>query len=110
MKHILILFAIVPVLSGAAQEIERSTNILQETDRLIGSYHFDHALALLQKSPDTMDVELIQRKGYCYYRLGDYGNAISQFEQVIGIDSGLSCMGGSLYSGKISRPDKPAGL
>lgn len=87
MKYTLLLCALACALYGAAQETERNVSLTREADRLIASYRFDDALNRLQQSTDTLDIEVIQREGYCYFRLGDYASAIRAFESVTAIDS-----------------------
>jgi len=59
----------------------------QEIDRLIHTYQFSKALLLLNRVEDSLSVDVHQRKGYCYFQLGNYGDAIRQFENVMKLDS-----------------------
>ncbi|MBA4053394.1 MAG: hypothetical protein C0490_01655 [Marivirga sp.] len=58
-----------------------------EIDRLLRNYQFDRALTLLNQVPDSLSLESLQKKGHCYFQLGNYKMAIQQFERVAGIDS-----------------------
>src|ERR1044072_5514498 len=87
MEHIFLLCARAGALNGAAPEAERNISLTRQADQLISSYRFTDALYLLQQSTDTLDIEVTQRLGYCYFRMGDYASAIRAFESVTAIDS-----------------------
>lgn len=63
---------------------------LGEVDRLIQNFQFDKALTLLNQINSSQPAELVpvlQRKGHCYFQLGNYKDAISQFESIVSADS-----------------------
>jgi tetratricopeptide (TPR) repeat protein len=72
--------------STFAQMLPFST-ILQRADDLIRDYQFSQALTLMDKAEDSLNVTLLQRKGLCYSKLGDYGNAIIVYEHIRRTDS-----------------------
>lgn len=75
-------------ISLSAQVQYRSTaEILKEADWNIQNYKFDRALELLNQPFDSLNKELLQKKGYCYSRLGNYDDAIRAYQRIIGIDS-----------------------
>ena len=93
-KLFLPLLTIIPGLLFSQEIIkeERSEELSQHdrallADKLISNYQFDEALSLLNHSEDSLDVGIIQRKGYCYFRLGSYRNAILQYEKALTFDS-----------------------
>lgn len=73
---------------------------LADIDRLISRYQYQDALAALN-NVDSTSVEVLRRSGNCYFHMGDYGDAIRQFEKILEIDSmnihGLFQLG-QLYS------------
>jgi tetratricopeptide (TPR) repeat protein len=87
MKRILTiaLLAIHPTLF--AQEISQATDRGLQADKLINNYNFSQALSVLSNPEDSLDINILQRKGYCYFRMGSYGNAIRQFQKIITLDS-----------------------
>ena len=85
LKLFIILFSLYPIF-GWAQESD-ATIIEKEADRLINNYQFDRALTLLTSTNDSLNINLLQRKGYCFYRLGNYEDAIAEFERIVKIDS-----------------------
>src|SRR5690349_7411394 len=75
-------------ISLTAQVQYRTTaEILREADWNIQNYKFDRALELLSQPFDSLNKELLQKKGYCYSRLGNYEEAIRAYQRIIGIDS-----------------------
>ncbi|HEX8038319.1 MAG TPA: tetratricopeptide repeat protein [Chryseosolibacter sp.] len=64
-----------------AQTIPTS-EVIAEADLLIDGYQFEKALAIMDRAQDSLDVSLLQRKGYCYSRLGNYAEAITAYEAV----------------------------
>jgi tetratricopeptide (TPR) repeat protein len=76
-------------ISLAAQRIQlRSTaEILKEADWTIHNYQFERALVLLNQIDDSLNTEVLQKKGYCYSRLGNYHEAIGAYQQIVKLDS-----------------------
>jgi tetratricopeptide (TPR) repeat protein len=63
------------------------SEIIQEVDVLMRNYQFNNALVLMDNSEDSLHVDLLQRRGLCYSRLGEYGAAIAAYEKIQGADS-----------------------
>jgi tetratricopeptide (TPR) repeat protein len=59
----------------------------QDVDQLIHSYQFNKAIALLERIQDSLSVEVLQRKGTCYHQMGNYNEAITEYERIISLDS-----------------------
>jgi tetratricopeptide (TPR) repeat protein len=76
-------------------------DILRDADSLMNNYQFESALARLESSEDTVNINLLKRKGYCHSRLGNYSEAILAYERILKLDStnreGLYHLG-QLYS------------
>ena len=72
------------VLSACAVFAQTITTpeVIAEADRLINGYQFEKALTVIDGAQDSLDVTLLQRKGYCYSRLGNYAGAIAAYEAV----------------------------
>jgi tetratricopeptide (TPR) repeat protein len=70
-----------------AQHLEIVDHDYNEIDRLLGNYQFDRALTLLNQVVDSSSIELLQKKGHCYFQLGKYKKAIQKYEQIVAIDS-----------------------
>lgn len=95
MKNLLLpLLAIIPGLLFSQEVLkEEKTYELSQQDRalladkLMSNYQFEDALSVLNNPEDSLDVGIIQRKGYCYFRLGSYGSAILQYEKALTLDS-----------------------
>lgn len=87
MRLVFVYLALVASVSVFGQVVPENIEILKEADRIINSYQFEKALAVLEQSPDTLNAEIIQRKGYCYSRLGNYQQAIEAYETVVNTDS-----------------------
>jgi tetratricopeptide (TPR) repeat protein len=88
MKRLLFCLLTLGCFCSFAQRSEISPiRIMEEADQLINNYQFERALGLLSDPGDSLTVAVIQRKGYCYLRLGNYVEAISQFERIVKIDS-----------------------
>ncbi len=88
MKLNFIFLALLISISASAQEDTLSkAELLKQTDRTINNYQFEKALSLLDQSPDSVSMELLQRKGYCYSRLGNYQQAIAAYQKIVRIDS-----------------------
>lgn len=71
-------------LHGQTQSVD---NVLREADVLIRNYQFSDALAIIDQAADTLHTELLQRKGICYSKLGNYSDAIRVYERIIESDS-----------------------
>src|SRR5258706_12280622 len=59
----------------------------KQIDELISNYQFEKALAVLATSSDTTDVRVPLQRGYCYYRLGNFKNAIQCYSKALQLDS-----------------------
>jgi len=59
----------------------------QEIDQLIQKYQYSKALVLLDQLDDSLSVDVLQRKGSCYLQMGNYDDAIRQYETVLKVDS-----------------------
>lgn len=86
MKITLTLFLVCIHFFSFAQPPESKAGFI-EIERLIRNYQFDSALDLLTQIEDSLSIDLLQKKGYCYFQLGDYKNAIQQFERIAKMDS-----------------------
>ncbi len=64
-----------------------SSDIMGEADILINGYQFGKALTLMEKAEDTLEIGILQRKGLCYSRLGNYSQAIAAYEGIRRSDS-----------------------
>jgi tetratricopeptide (TPR) repeat protein len=100
MKTVLTAVVVLSVSCALAQEYSRQ-ELLQKADTFIKDYQFNKALDLMNESADTPDVQLLQRKGWCYSKVGDYPRAIEAYERIRSADS-LNVEGlfqlGQLYS------------
>lgn len=70
-----------------AQRTELAGGDSATTETLLRNYQFDKALTLLNQEMDSLSIDLLQKKGYCYFQLGSYKKAIQQFEKITSIDS-----------------------
>jgi tetratricopeptide (TPR) repeat protein len=86
MKKIVTLCFIALASTAFCQELTLE-EIKTEADHLINNYQFEKALMLLQQGSDSTDVGICNRKGICYSRLGNYPQAIEQFEIILNSDS-----------------------
>lgn len=86
MKQILIVTILLSACNAFSQEVHH-TEIMREADLLINNYQFGQALSLLNTSADSMNISLLQRKGFCYSRLGNYSDAIIAYEGLRETDS-----------------------
>lgn len=86
MKQILIATLFLSACKVFSQNISPD-EIIQEADLLINNYQFGQALSLLNTSVDSMNISLLQRKGFCYSRLGNYSDAIIAYESIRETDS-----------------------
>jgi tetratricopeptide (TPR) repeat protein len=80
MKKLLSFALVVTFYSGHAQDI-------RQAEELVSNYQFDKALAILSDINDTIDVRIPLQRGYCYYRLGNFKNAILCYNQALRLDS-----------------------
>lgn len=70
-----------------AQENTNEGPVPREIDELIQTYNFEKALVMLNGLNDSMSVEVLQRKGHCYAQLGNYNDAVNEYQNILGIDS-----------------------
>lgn len=61
--------------------------IIQDADVLIQNYQFNNALLLMDKAEDSLHTGLLQRKGWCYAKLGNYSEAIAAYQTVTETDT-----------------------
>ena len=61
--------------------------VIHEADVLIKNYQFSGALAIMDSVEDPLHVDLLQRRGFCYSKLGDYSAAIVAYEEIRNKDS-----------------------
>lgn len=87
MKLTLSFLIVISHLISFAQQLEVVKHDFIEIDRLLENYQFDRGLVLLNQVEDSSSVELLQKKGYCYFQLGKYRMAIKQYERIVTIDS-----------------------
>src|SRR5688572_22334243 len=87
MKKLLVLALLTGNSLLLAQEISSAGDRSLAADKLINNYQFSQALSLLSHPEDSLETDILQRKGYCYFRMGNYGNAIRQFQKIITLDS-----------------------
>ncbi len=87
MRLVFVFLSLVASVSVLGQVVPEKNEILKEADGIINCYQFEKALAVLERSPDTLNTEIIQRKGYCHSRLGNYQQAIKAYEMVVKTDS-----------------------
>lgn len=75
------------VLSFAQDASFKQISSTQEIDGLIHGYQFSKALLLLNHEEDSLSTEVLQRKGYCLFQMGNYSDAIDQYKKVMKVDS-----------------------
>lgn len=78
------------ILLGAVRSFSQQNNvveIIKEADILSNAYQFGKALDVLNQSEDSVTIGLLQRKAYCYSRLGNYEEAINYYERIMRNDS-----------------------
>lgn len=63
------------------------TDIIQQADVLMKNYQFNDALVLLSEADDSLQLDLLQRRGWCYSKLGNYSGAIASYEKIRESDS-----------------------
>src|SRR6185436_8434508 len=87
MKNPLFIILLACFSSLAAQELLSKQDRALEADRLMSNYQFSQALGILSFPEDSMAVDILQRRGHCLFRMGNYGSAIRQFEKIVALDS-----------------------
>ncbi|HMG90976.1 MAG TPA: tetratricopeptide repeat protein [Chryseolinea sp.] len=70
-----------------AQQQPTEIQFPQDVDKLIHSYQFNKAIKLLEGREDSLSVEVLQRKGTCYHQMGNYNEAITEYEKLVSLDS-----------------------
>ena len=73
--------------SFAQVSLRENPDPRQEIDQLIQKYQYSKALVLLDQLDDSLSVDVLQRKGSCYLQMGNYDDAIRQYETVLKVDS-----------------------
>ena len=86
MKAICFIVLAAPCFQLFAQQDSTET-ITHKVDSLIKSYQFNQALTLLNSSEDSLALEVLQYKGYCYHQLGNYNEAIDVYTSILKADS-----------------------
>lgn len=61
--------------------------ILQQADQLIREYKFEQALSIMNHTDDSLNNFVLQRKGLCFSKLGNYSDAIKTYERLRNADS-----------------------
>ena len=74
-------------ISFAQESVMEKSASASEIDVLISTYQFGKALDLLNRDEDSLSIRVLHQKGHCYFQLGNYRDAISQFEKVLMLDS-----------------------
>jgi tetratricopeptide (TPR) repeat protein len=89
MKLFSILIFLIVGFSAIAQDDIYFTqeDAIKKADQLIADFQFGKALALLNDPKDSTNISIITRKGHCYFRLGNYGQAILQYRKILSLDS-----------------------
>ena len=80
MKRLLIAFLTMTFHFSISQD-------LKQVDELVNNYQFEKALTMLANIADTTDVRVPLQRGYCYYRLGNFKNAIQFYNEALRLDS-----------------------
>jgi tetratricopeptide (TPR) repeat protein len=90
MKGVYIIVLMAFGFSSLAQDLISLQERLLVADKLINNYQFAEALSMLIPAgagDSTVAIDVLQRKGYCLFRMGNYGAAIREFERIIEVDS-----------------------
>lgn len=89
MKNLLALLCACLSLAVAAQDkiTFSEENPISKADALIDNYQFEQALRFLNNPEDSTNLKVISRRGHCFFRLGNYGNAIFEYQRILSIDS-----------------------
>lgn len=84
----LVLVAVLAFTTGSifAQRLPLD-EIIQDADALIRNYQFNNALLLMDKAEDSTHTGLLQRKGWCYAKLGNYSEAIGAYQKITETDT-----------------------
>jgi tetratricopeptide (TPR) repeat protein len=61
--------------------------LIGRVDQLINNHQYELALSAMDASTDSADFGLMQRRGFCHSRLGNYSAAITEFEKITTMDS-----------------------
>ncbi len=80
MKKLIFVFLFVAAHFSNAQDFK-------QVDELISNYQFEKALTVLATSNDTTDVRVPLQRGFCYFRLGNFKNAIQFYNKALQLDS-----------------------
>jgi tetratricopeptide (TPR) repeat protein len=84
----LFLFTIVSFTTLAQDDVYfKQEDPIKIADAFIADFQFDKALTVLNDPKDSINISVISRKGHCYFRLGNYGQAIQQYKKILSIDS-----------------------
>ena len=86
MKAICFIVLAAPCFQLFAQQ-EPTEGVTFKVDSLIKSYQFNKALTLLNASEDSLALEVLQYKGYCYHQLGNYNEAVEAYNTILELDS-----------------------
>jgi tetratricopeptide (TPR) repeat protein len=91
MKYLVLLCMVIQTATAQFVDSVKITSIKRfdysTVDQFINNYQFEKALQLLETNNDTLDTRLLNKKGYCFYRMGNYSAAIDQYERIIKLDS-----------------------
>jgi tetratricopeptide (TPR) repeat protein len=86
MKYTIVLVLLTLHLSAVAQDFQTEPT-LKEVDQLMNRFLYDQAIYRLMAMPDSTDGEVLQRKGYAFFRTGNYAKAIQQYRTLLRQDS-----------------------
>jgi tetratricopeptide (TPR) repeat protein len=88
MKYLYFLVLFTSCLALQAQDLSiENKSLTQQADDLISNFQFDRAIRLLNSASDSASINVLQRKAYCYARLGNLADAIAQYENILQVDS-----------------------
>jgi tetratricopeptide (TPR) repeat protein len=68
------------------QQTDMESDSLQLADQHIASYQFSKALKFLNPR-DTLNIAVLQRRGHCFFRLGNYESSIRLYQMILRRDS-----------------------
>jgi len=85
MKAMCFIMLAAPCLQLFAQQ-ESTEDLTHKVDSLMKSYQFNKALTLLNARGDSLALETLQYKGYCYHQLGNYNEAIDAYTNILKSD------------------------
>ncbi len=90
MRYLILLCAVVNTATAQFVDSTKIASVIMVdhlmVDQLINNYQFEKAMQLLQNGNDSLDIKLLNKKGYCFYRMGNYSAAIEQYEKIIALD------------------------